>query len=94
MSPGLPLIHDLERAHNALVRDDGLESEAHRTDINDPVDLEWIEVANNLCSRLKCYLWRFTGMLLQNIQARDRWDQIARVVRHYLIADRTYPRLR
>lgn len=71
MSPGSTPIHGLERAHNALVRDDGLESEAHRTDINDPVDLEWIEVANNLCSRLKCCLWRFTGMLLQNIQARQ-----------------------
>lgn len=30
MSPGSPPIHDLERAHNALVRDSGFESEGAR----------------------------------------------------------------
>lgn len=29
MLPGSLPIHDLEKAHNALVRDGGLESEAH-----------------------------------------------------------------
>ena len=42
-------IHDLERAHNALVRDGGLESEAHRADVNDPIYLERMEMANDLC---------------------------------------------
>lgn len=40
MLPGSLPIHDLEKAHNALVRDGGLESEAHRADVNDPIYLE------------------------------------------------------
>lgn len=94
MSPWSLLIHDQERAHNAFVRDGGLESEAHRADVNDPVYMERIEVPNDPCASLKCYLWRFTGMSPRNIQARDRWDQTARLVRHNLIADTTYRRLR
>ena len=43
LSGSLP-IHDLERAHGALVRGGRLESEAHRADVND------------LCSWLKRYL--------------------------------------
>lgn len=62
IAPGALLIHDLERAQNALVRDGGLESEAHRADVNNPVYLERMEMVNDLCSWLKRYLWRFTGM--------------------------------
>ena len=69
IEPGSLLIHDLERAHGALVRDGGLESEAHRTDINDPVCLERMGTVNDLCSRLKPYLWRLTGMSQRNLQA-------------------------
>ena len=50
IAPGSLLIHDLERAHGVLVRDGGLESEAHRADVNDPVYLERMEMANDLCS--------------------------------------------
>ena len=46
IAPGSLLIHDLERAHGALVRDGGLESEARRTDVNDPVYLERMEMVN------------------------------------------------
>lgn len=105
--PGLLPIHDLEKAHNALVRDGGLESEAHRVDVNDPVCLERMEMANDLCSWLKRYLWRFTGISPRNLQAyldwyvylfrvnqaRDRWDPTARAVRYILMADATYCRL-
>lgn len=49
MSPGPPCIHDPERAHGVLVREGGLDSEAHRVDVNDPVYLERIEMANDLC---------------------------------------------
>lgn len=59
---------------------------------------------NDLCSWLKCCPWRFTGMLPRNLQAyldwcacrfrvnqaRDRWGQTARVVRHILMADVAY----
>lgn len=52
MAPGSLPIHDLERAHGVLVREGGLESEAHRVDVNDPVYLERMEMANDLCSWL------------------------------------------
>lgn len=94
ISPWSLLIHDLERAHYAFVRDVGLESEAHRADVNDPVYMERMEVTNDLCAWLKRYLWRFTGMSPRYIQAHDRWDQTARLVRHNLIADTNYRRLR
>ncbi len=104
IAPGSLLIHGLERAHGVLVRDGGLESEAHGTDVNNPVYLERMEMMNDLCSRLKRYLWRFTGMSPQNLQAyldwyaylfrvnqaRDRRDPTARVVRHIPMADATY----
>ena len=48
--PGSLLIHDPERAHNALVRDGGLEIEAHRANVNDPVYLERMEMVKDLCS--------------------------------------------
>lgn len=104
IAPGSPHIHNLERAHGALVRDGGLESKAHRADVNDPVYLERMEMVNDLCSRLKRYPWRFTGMSLRNLQAyldwyvhlfrvnqaHDRWDPTARMARHILMADATY----
>lgn len=104
MAPGSLPIHDLEKAHNALVRDGGLESEAHRADANDPVYLERMETVNDLRSKLKRCLWRFTGKPPRNLpayldlyvyilrinQARDRWNPTERVVRHILMADATY----
>lgn len=48
MAPGSLLIHDLERAHDALVRDRGLESEARRADVNVPIYLERMEMVNDL----------------------------------------------
>lgn len=61
-APGSPLIHDLERAHGVLVTDGGLESEAHRADVNGPVYLKRMEMVNDPCSWLKRHLWRFAGM--------------------------------
>ena len=104
MLPGSLPIHDPERTYNALARDGGHKSEAHRGDVNDPVCLERMETVNDLCSRLKRCLWRFTGMPPRNLpayldlyvylfrinQTRDRWDPTARVVRHILMTDATY----
>lgn len=104
IAPGSLLIHDLERAHGALVKERGLESEVHRADVNDPVYLERMEMVNDLYSWLKRYLWRFTGMSPRNLRARldwyvnlfrvnqtrERWNPTARVVRHILMADATY----
>lgn len=104
IEPGSLLIHDKERAHGVLVREGGLVDEPHKADVNDPVYLERMEMINNLCSWLKRYLWRFTGMSPANLQAyldwyvylfrvnqaRDKWEPTARVVRHLLMTDATY----
>ena len=50
IAPGSLLINNPERAHNALVRDGGLEIEAHRANVNDPVYLERMEMVKDLCS--------------------------------------------
>lgn len=60
LAPGSLLIHDLERAHNALVRDGRIESEANRADVSDPVYLERMERVNDLCSWLKRHRWRLS----------------------------------
>lgn len=65
-----------------------------------------MELVNDLRSRLKRYLWRFTGMDPENLQSylnlyvyfsrvkRDdeRWPKIARVVRHLLMAEARFRR--
>lgn len=56
MAPGLLLIHDLERAREALVRGRGLEGEAHRANVNVSIDFERMEMVNDLCFRLKRHL--------------------------------------
>ena len=108
IAPGSPLIHDLERAHRVLVRGGGLGSEAHGADVNDPAYLERMETVNDLCSWLKRYLWRFTGMSPRNLQvyldcyvylfrvsqACDIWGPTERVARHILVDDVTYRYLR
>lgn len=88
--PGSLLIHDLERAHGAVFREGGLDSEAHRANVNDPVYTERMEMVNDLRSWLKRYLRRFAGMSTRNLkayldwyvylfrvnQACDRWSQL------------------
>ncbi len=67
IAPGSPHIHDLERAHDTLVRERGLESKAHRAHANDPVNLDRMEMVNDLCSCLKRYPWRFSVMPPRNL---------------------------
>ena len=78
-----------------------LVDEPHKADVRDPVYLEAMALVNNLCSWLKRYLWRFTGMDPDKLQSylnvyvylfrvkRDdeRWPKIARVVRHLFATD-------
>lgn len=104
IAEGATLVHDRERAHNVLVRELSLEDESHKADVRDPVYLEAMELVNNLCSWLKRYLWRFTGMDPKYLQSylnlyvylfrvkRDdeRWPKIARVVRHLMQTDASF----
>ena len=104
LSPGCVVVHDRERAHNGVIAGCGCVSEAHKADCRDPAYLEAMEMANSMCSWLKRYLWRFTGMSPANMQAyldwyvylfrvnqaRDRWDPTARVLRHMMMAEANY----
>lgn len=99
VAEGSTLVHDRERAHNVLVRENSLEDEPYKADVRDPAHLEAMALVNNLCSWIKRYLWRFAGMDPANLQSylslyvylfrvkRDdgRWPGIARVVRHLLM---------
>lgn len=101
IAEGSLVVHDRERAHGALIRESGCAEEAHRADVNDPVYLERMAMVNNLCSWLKRYLWRFTGMSMSNLQSylnwfvylfrvkqdSERWPETARVVRHLLLTE-------
>ena len=100
IAEGSTIVGDKERAHNALVRAVWGTHEAYKADTRDPVYLERVAMVNNLCSWIKRYLWRFTGMEMKNLQsylwwyvylfrvkqARVKWPEIARVVRHLLMA--------
>ena len=104
IAEGSVIVGDRERAHNALVRAVHGTHEAYKADVRDPVYLERVAMVNNLCSWLKRYLWRFTGMGMANMQSylnwyvylfrvkRDgeRWPEIARVVRHLLTTDASF----
>lgn len=101
MAEGAVLVHDGERAHGVPVREPKLGDEARKADVRDPGYLEAMGLVNNLCSWIKRYPWRFTGMDPDNLQSylnlyvylfrvkRDdeRWPKIARVVRHLLMTD-------
>ena len=104
VAEGSVVVHDMERAHGALVRERGCTSEAYRADVRDPVYLERMALVNNLCSWVKRYLWRYIGMDPANLQsylnwyvylfrvrqAKGRWPETARVVRHLMMTDATY----
>lgn len=104
LAEGSTVVHDKERAHNGVIADRKCGSEAYKADVTDPAYLDAMEMANNLSSWLKRYLWRFTGMDPANLQsylnwfvylfrvrqAEDIWPKTARVVRHLLMADATY----
>lgn len=101
IAEGSTIVGDKERAHNALVKAVKGTHEAYKADTKDPVYLERVAMVNNLCSWVKRYLWRFTGMEMKNLQsylnwyvylfrvkqARERWPEIARVVRHILMTE-------
>lgn len=101
IAEGSTIVGDRERAHNALVRAVKGTHEAYKADVKDPVYLDRVAMVNNLCSWIKRYLWRFTGMDMKYVQsylnwyvylfrvkqASERWPEIARVVRHLLMVE-------
>ena len=103
---GSTVVHDCERAHNALVRDLGLVDERYKAVTTDPVYLEQMALVNHLCSWIRRYVGRFACMRSENLQAyldwfvylhrvhRDekRWPVEERVVRHLALSNSTYLR--
>ena len=95
------MVHDREKAHNALIRESGCGSEAHRVDVRDPACLERMQMVNSLCSWLKRHLRGFTGMDPANLQSylnwyvylfrvkrdEERWPKTEGVVRHLMMHD-------
>lgn len=101
IAEGSVVVHDKEKAHNAMIAERRCVSEAYKADVTDAVYLECMALVNSLCSWIKRYLWRFTGMDPANLQsylnwyvylfrvnqARDRWPRTERVVRHLMMFD-------
>lgn len=104
IAPGSHMVHDREKSHGVLIRKAGLTDEAHKADVRDPEYLEGMQMVNSLCSWIKRYLWRFTGMSMDNLQsylnwyvylfrvkqASERWPETERVVRHLLTTAARY----
>ena len=106
VAEGATLVHDRERAHDVLVRENSLADESCKADARDPECLEAMELASSLCPWPKRCLWRFTGMDPGSLQSclnlyvcffrvkRDdeRWPKIARAVRHLPMAEARFRR--
>lgn len=103
---GSTVVHDCEKAHNALVRRLGLVDERYKANTADPVYLEHMALVNNLCSWIRRYVGRFSCMRSANLQSylnwfvylfrvhRDekKWPVEERVVRHLALSNSTYQR--
>jgi transposase-like protein len=102
--PGSVIVHDMEKSHRSLIKAACCADESYRADTSDPTYLECMAMVNNLCSWIKRYLWRFTGMDPANLQsylnwyvylfrvnqAGDKWPETERVVRHLLRTDASF----
>ncbi len=103
---GSTIVHDREKAHNALVRELGLVDERYKAVTTDPTCLEQMALVNHLWSWIHRYVERFACMRSENLQAyldwfvyphrahRDekKWPVEERVVRHLALSNGTYLR--
>ena len=103
---GSALVHDCEKAHNALVRKLRLVDERYKADPSDPVYLEQMALINHLCSWIRRYVERFACIESDNLQAyldwfiylhrvrrdAEKWPVEERVARHLALSEGTYLR--
>lgn len=103
---GSTIVHDCEKAHNALVRKLKLVDERYKANTADPVYLEQMGLVNHLCSWIRRYVERFACMKSGNLQAyldwfvylhrvhrdEEKWPVEERVVRHLALSDGIYLR--
>lgn len=71
--PGPTILHDCEKAHNALVRDPHLVDERYKADVTDPDYLQHMALVNYLCSWIRRYVGRFPAMRSENPQTYLNW---------------------
>ncbi|MBQ9317194.1 MAG: IS1595 family transposase [Atopobiaceae bacterium] len=103
---GSTIVHDCEKAHNALVRELALVDERYKAVTTDPTYLEQMALVNHLCSWIRRYVERFSCMKSDNLQAyldwfvylhrvhrdEEKWPVEERVVRHLALSNGTYLR--
>ena len=104
LAPESLIVHDKEKSHPGLIKAAKCADLAYKADVSDPLYVEAMAMASNLCSWLKRCLWRFTGMSPENLQsylnwfvylfranqAKDKWPETERVVRHLLQVEAHY----
>ena len=103
---GSTVVHDCEKAHNALVKKLRLVDERYKANTADPVYLEQMELVNHLCSWIRRYVERFACMKSENLQSyldwfiylhrvrrdEEKWPVEERMVRHLALSDGVYLR--
>lgn len=70
---GSTIVHDCDKAHNALVMDLGLVDERYKAVTTDPEYLEQMTLVNHLCSWIRRYVERFACLRSENLQAYLDW---------------------
>ena len=100
------IIHDGERSHSKLINELNCTEELIKANINDSYYLEKMSLINNMCSWLKKYIRRFTGMNINNLQsylnwfiylqrvkaAEDIWPKNERILRHLILSSDKFKR--
>lgn len=89
IKPGSKLIHDGEKSHNKLIDNLKLDSEVHKADSKDQVDIDSMALINNMCGWLKRYINRFIGMDVNNLQSYLNWFIYLHRVKEY---EATWPK--
>lgn len=98
---GSTIVHDCEKAHNALVKKLDLVDERYKANTSDPEYLLHMALVNNLCSWIRRYAGRFSCMKSANLQSylnwfvylfrahrdEEKWPAEERVVRHLALSE-------
>ena len=103
---GSNIIHDGDHSHYELIKELNCTEEYYKANAKDELYLEKMSLINNMCSWLKRYLRRFTGMNINNLQSYlnwfiylqrvkaydDKWPKNERILRHLLLSNNKFTR--
>ena len=107
VAKGATLVHDRERAHNVLVRENDLVDESYKADVRDPrlpggdgareqpllLDQALPLALHGHGSRQPAIYLNLYVYHFRVKRDDERWPKIARVVRHLLMVDARFPQL-